>query len=606
MASSAPPIDDFLALAAGHQAMTIPGLLWRRHEQTPNAHALWELDATETWRPTSWAEFAKQVLAVASGLRRLGLRHGDRVGIMAPSSQTWDCFQVAIMAAGGVAVGLDPHGLDEHIQEIAQQCEFAGIVFGNARLESKLGPLSGSLRFRITLENDKDESFVTGASLLASGTDQERQDDALPDDLATIIFTSGTTGAPKGIAYTHRQICLAVSSILSGFPSIGEGSHLICWLPLSNLFQRMINFCGVARGAEIYYVPDPKEIMRLAPSAAPDLFIAVPRFYEKLYAGIQDNIRTKPAPLQALIHWATALGRRWATCERKGLSPEWSLRIGYRLADLLVLRKLRALLGPNLRFLVSGSAPMPLWLLEEFHAMGFLILEAYGLSENVIPVALNRPDAYRLGTVGRSLPGCEVTLAEDGELLVRGPGVLAGYYHESLSESPRRADGFLPSGDFASIDDQGYISLIGRKSDIFKTSTGRRIAPAGIECHLRQVSLADQVVVFGAGRAQLIAVISVAPDTWEKTPDLCTQLRSQLRHAVSPLPSYQQPGGFVALKRVMTIDGGELTANLKLRRRNIEAKYSAQIDRLYQLLAEKPGASFELLAEDGSLLYCSL
>ena len=232
----------------------------------------------------------------------------------------------------------------------------------------------------------------------------------------------------------------------------------------------------------------------------PDLFIGVPRFYEKLYAGVMTTIDKTPAWQKWLIALALRIGEHHANVLRSGEVPRWFESAWYRLADWLVLGRLRYVMGARLKYMVSGSAPLPSWLLERLQAMGLLVLEAYGLSENLIPVAANQPDAYRLGTVGRVMHGNELRLAEDGELWVRGPGVFGGYYGEESETGLFDADGYFATGDYASIDADGFITLTGRKSEVFKTSTGRRIAPGGIESILRTVPYIEQAAVFGAGR----------------------------------------------------------------------------------------------------------
>ena len=224
---------------------------------------------------------------------------------------------------------------------------------------------------------------------------------------------------------------------------------MACWLPLSNLFQRMLNFCAIARGAQIYYVRQPQEIMRHVVAIRPDVFIGVPRFYEKLHAGIVDQIEGMPAPRRRAALWGLRVGSRYRNDLRSGRGAGIALQLTHALADRLVLRRIRGAMGGNLRYMISGSAPMPRWLLERFEAIGWRVFEAYGLSENVIPVAANSPAAHRLGTVGRVMPGNEVRLAEDGELWVRGPGVCTGYLGDEAASPSTDADGYLATGDYA-------------------------------------------------------------------------------------------------------------------------------------------------------------
>lgn len=591
---------------------TVPGLLAIRSSRTPEATAQWQLSADGQWIPVTWRDYCAIVASVACGFRKLGLAHGERVGIMAASGKEWDYAQLGILAAGGVVIGLDPYGLDEHTQQIAKRCAFAGVVLSSPALLEKLGDEARrKLRFIVCIEPSDQAGIVALQSLIAESAGNETRNQewnqASADSVATVIFTSGTTGDPKGIEYSHRQMCSAAAAIMSAFPDLREGSRLACWLPLSNLFQRMINLCAINAGAQTFYVADPREIMRYAPDISPHVFIGVPRFYEKLYAGIQESLAKKKAWQRKLVQWAWQVGHRHARALRSRTSPGLSLKLQWALADRIVLRKLRRILGSNLRFMISGSAPMPVWLLEHFHAIGLPILEAYGLSENIIPVSLNRPENFRFGTVGCALPGCDVRLAEDGELLVRGSGVFAGYFGDSTDEARIDSEGYLSSGDFASIDADGFITLIGRKSEIFKTSTGRRVAPAKIESLLCQIPQVDYAAVFGAGRTLPTALLVVNEATWNGDHHhLCQRVRSEAAQALSALPPYLRPAGFAVTKQTFTIAGGELTANLKMRRQAIEKNFAAALTELCAHIDKAAGAPFETQSKDGLVLFFSL
>ncbi len=600
--SQAPAVDSALE-ASG---WTVPGMLLGRSRLTPDAVALWQISATGEWVGSSWNAYCQAVAAIGTGFRKLGLSSGDRVGIMAASCKEWDFAQLGTLAAGGVAVGLDPYGLDEHIREIGRRCDFVGLVLEHPSMLDRIdAALRQKLRFVVCLDADGAPGVVPLSALLAEVPADDRWNQAQADAPATVIFTSGTTGEPKGIEYSHRQMCLAASAILAAFPHVGEGSRLACWLPLSNLFQRMINLSAIGRGAQTFYVRDPREVMRFIQQIAPHLFIGVPRFYEKLHAGIRDTIAQQPAWQQRLVDWALRVGNRHASAARAGQGQGVGSRLAFALADRLVLGKLRGALGPNLRFMVSGSAPMPVWLLERFHAMGLPVLEAYGVSENIIPVSLNRPDCFRFGSVGRPAPGSEVRLAEDGELLVRGPGVFAGYLGEESAPGPLDANAYLATGDFARIDADGFITLVGRKSEIFKTSTGRRIAPTGIECWLQQVPQLEHAVVFGARRAQPVALLVVTEAEWRVGgPESFERLRRQLAEASAHLPAYQRPAGLMITAQALTIAGGELTANLKLRRQVVEAKHASALQELYAHIDAAQGARFEAWSTDRQVFYC--
>lgn len=583
---------------------TIPALLEARVQRSPEAVAHWTLDSMGRWQPTTWVEYRRAVSRLAAGLQHIGLSPGQHIGIMAPTSQTWEHLQMAILMSGGVVIGIDPHDLDENVNEIAKRAGLVGLVVQNPSCLKKISTqVRKNLKFIVgidgTAHDNKLEPFVQLKELQKA----KNQDSASSEnksrgsDPATIVFTSGTTGTPKGIMYTHKQVSLACRSILETFNDIKEGSNLVCWLPLSNLFQRMINFCAIVIGGSTYFVENPREIVKYLPSVNPHIFIGVPRFFEKLYSGIMDKVTQKPSWIQTLIGCALKVGDAYAGSLRQRKRPALLTWIFHMILDRLVLKRLRRVMGSNLKYMVSGSAPMPQWLLERFHAMGVLILEAYGISENIIPVAANRPDAVKFGTVGKPLPGNETALLDDGELLVKGPGIFSGYYNDESQKGSLTSDGYLATGDYAEIDNEGFITLTGRKSEIFKTSTGRRIAPVGIEDRIRRVSYIEHAVVFGAGKKFLVALLSVSCSLLfsrakglnltfgenEETipPALYDTIKQDVIREVAPLPKYQRPAGLLLTPHPFTVNGGELTGNLKLRRKNIEEKFKQEINELY-------------------------
>ena len=599
----------------GRTTWTVPGLLQARASIDPESPALWSRDDRAGWRSLSWRQGRDRAAAAARALRALGLRPGDRVGIIAPSSPQWDIAQFAAMGAGAVVIGLDPFDSDERLAQIAAHCGLSGLVAQREDLFERMGDIRRRLRFAVTFEPGSATGLSAFAGLAESveaGAEAD-WDQSTPDENALIVFTSGTTGEPKAIAYTHRQVCGAVASILQAFEDIGPGSRMICWLPLSNLFQRMINFCAVGRGAQTYYVADPRTVMQYAPEVAPHLFIGVPRFYEKLYAGIREAIAARPAWQRMLAQWAIAAGERRARAVRAGRTPRGFGAAEAALAERLVLRRIRDVLGGEIRFLISGSAPMPVWLLERLHAMGLPVLEAYGLSESIVPVAANRPQRFRFGTVGQPLAGSEVQIAEDGELLLRGPGVFRGYLDEPVASDRIDDRGYLASGDYARIDAGGFITLLGRKSEVFKTSTGRRIAPAGIESRLRRIPYVEHAVVFGANRPFLTAVLAVAEPALRHRlggrsidTNAAATVSADVRQASADLPPHERPGGVVLTTRAFTAAGGLVTTNLKVRRTAVQNAFAAHLEEIYLAAGTSSQAPVCLSRDDGAALLIAI
>ena len=569
-------------------ADTLPGLLAERAQRTPANPAQWALGQGGMWRATSWRGYFDAASHAAALLRTLGLKPGDRIGIMAPTSVEWDIVQMGALAAGATVVGIDAHEHDARLAEMLDMTHLTALVVSEEGMVSRLPRAARDrLRFVISLAPVTNAFGIIHWGTLMAGVlaGAEWANQATPAGQALIIFTSGTTGAPKAIAYTHRQVCLACSSILEAFSAFEAGSRLACWLPLSNLFQRMINFCAIARSGETYYITDPRDIMLHVPRIAPQVFVAVPRFYEKFYAGIQARMKSGPRWRRWLFDMAMNNARALCVTHRTGSRRSLLRRLAHTPLNALVLRRVRTVLGGQIRFLVSGSAPMPNWLLENFDALGMPVYEAYGLSENIVPISVNRPSAHRLGSVGKPLRHNEIRIAGDGELLVRGAGVFSGY----LGEPPaaRTAEGYFPTGDYAQQDADGFIILTGRKSDIFKTSTGRRIAPVGIETRIIQLPYVERAVVLGANRPFLIVIIWVASEQFAAEGGLqqaAVRIQADVCAAVAELPDYQQPAGLICSGRLPTIERSELTPNLKLRRKQIEANYTAEIEQIYNML----------------------
>lgn len=619
-AKAGKPASALPALTAvlGKPVDTVPALLQARAELSPQAQALWELHDSQGWQSMSWRQFRDAVESSARGLRALGLCHGDAVGIIAPSSARWDIAQFAAMSAGGVVVGLDPYDTDERLSSIAAQCHLKMVFASDEAALAKLGPACRrSLRFAVAFSPPLTTGVVAYSDLPGIGSAPSGGTKAMirADDAALIVFTSGTTGEPKGIVYTHAQVCSAVASILQAFPDISAGSRLACWLPLSNLFQRMINLCAVGRGTQVFYVEDPRTVMQHVQDIAPGLFIGVPRFYEKLYAGIREAIDARPAWQRSIVEWAIRVGDRHARAQREHTPVGLMGDLAAALADRFVLRKIRGVMGRDLRYLISGSAPMPMWLLERFHALGFLVLEAYGMSECIVPVTVNRPRSYKFGTVGQALAGSEVRLAADGELLIRGSGVFKGYLDDSARAGRFGADGFLASGDYASIDDDAFITLLGRKSEMIKTSTGRRIAPTAVESQLRQIPYVEHAVVFGSNRPFLIAVIAVAEATLRdrlggaasalESPATAAAVRADMAAVLSDLPAYLRPAGLVLTTHVFSVADGLITPNLKVRRGSVESSFGAWLDELHDAIGRGDARPLTLVRDGGAVVLLS-
>lgn len=582
--------------------MTIPEMLERRVRATPSSIAHYTASSSGDWKKTTWKEYFDRVCAFSSGFKAIGMKSGHCIGIMAGTSQTWEYIQMAVLMAGGVVVGIDPSETRENLSHMVRKSKLSGIFVQTINMLEKIDPdLISQLNYIVSIEDCSGGETCYQLSHMDISS-PINPTPVSPDDPATIIFTSGTTGEPKGIAYTHAQVFLACSAILEGFPDIDSRSHLPCWLPLSNLFQRIINFCAIEIGAATYFIENPRLMIELLPQVQPHLFIGVPRVFEKLYGAIEDQIAAKPFWQKKLIKIAVKAGDNHAVSQRTKTKSGFWKSILYLAMDKLVLKKVRAFLGNNIKYLISGSAPMPVWLLERYHALGILVLEAYGISENIIPNAMNIPGDYRFGTVGKPLPQNQTRLREDGELLVKGPGVFSGYYKDEVQKEVFTTDGYFPTGDFASFDQDGYLSITGRKSEVFKTSTGRKISPVSIESRLQQISYVEHAVLFGQGKKLLTALVTISPQGLAKrlqekeslaedfknllTRPALEMIAHDLFLAIEPLPDFKRPAGIFLTDYLLSVETKEITANLKLKRKNIGERFNPYIEQMHQYMEE--------------------
>ena len=568
---------------------TVSRLLEQRAAQTPDSVAFQREAEDGQWRPILWHDFAARVEAIARAMHASGLRKGDRLALIAPVSLEWELLHHAALAMGVVVVGLDAHDLPARIGAMAEQADITAFAVSDASVLSHIvaDRLAGCpLLLALGWNTDASQAECGwqrwAAFESSAATTQTRPAAPTADDTATIIFTSGTTGAPKGIAYRNGQVGLAIEAIRDAFSFVGSDSRLLCWLPLSSLFQRMVSLAGLCQGATTYLLADPRRVMQVVARVSPDIFVGVPRFYEKLYDGLLDSIAAMPPLQRKLVSLAWAIGRRRSLCIREGRPVQPWLDLLHTVAERSILRRMRRVMGTRLQCMVTGSAPLPKKLFEEFHALGWLVLEAYGLSENLLPMTMNRLDGFCFGSVGRPLPGNDIELSDNGTVKVRGPCLAAGYL-DGTEQLQIDGAGFYDTGDLGRFDAAGYLHLTGRVDDLIKTSTGRRIAPEGAEAQLRTVRGIDQAILIGSGQKLLVALCS-APG-FPHGIDSTKSIEDALRLLVTSISEHERPAGIAFIERPFNLESGELTPNLKMKRKGIERNHAALIQRLYAKIA---------------------
>jgi long-chain acyl-CoA synthetase len=420
------------------------------------------------------------------------------------------------------------------------------------------------------------------------------------NDVCTIIYTSGTTGEPKGVILTHKNILSNVNAALEAFP-ITKDDVFLSFLPLCHIFERMAGYyTAFASGCTVCYAENIDKVATNLVEVKPTILTSVPRLFERIYSRIMRNAESKSKNEQKIFLWSIEIGKQYAQLRKKGRIP-LSLAAKHKLADRLVFKKIRARTGGNLRFFISGGAALPRDLGEFFEAVGIQIIEGYGLTESSPVLAANRPDDYKFGTVGKPFPGVEIKIAPDGEILARGPNIMQGYFKKKKETEETIKDGWLHTGDMGVFDADGFLMITDRKKHLFKTSAGKYIAPTPIENVFLASKYIDQFVLIGDRRMFLSAL--VVPDfeavkeyadahkipykseeDLVKNDDIYKLLEEDMGKFQKKLANYERVRKFVLLERPFTIENGEITPSLKIKRKVVEEKYGGLIEQMYESL----------------------
>ena len=557
-------------------------------------------------RVLSTGAFFERTSHLASGLEKLGIGRGDRVMLLSDNRPEWHMADLAIVDLG--AVDTPVYGTLNSTQ-VAYQAKDSGAkaaIVENADQMAKFLEVKDQcpeLEHLIQIEGPTaagvlamDEVVESAAAGDAGDLFWQRAEKVKADDVLTLIYTSGTTGNPKGVTLTHDNL---VSNVLASSHRAPVGSSDLCleFLPLCHVFERMLGYLYMYRSANkaycsVYHIGDLISVIK------PTVFAGVPRFYEKVYDKIMDKVNHAPPVRRALFNWALGKGRDAYPKVIAGGTPGG---LGYGLADKLVLSKVREGLGGRVRFCVSGGAPLPSFVNEFFHSIGVRILEGYGLTETSPVIAVNgiKPDMTRIGTVGKAIREVEVKIAADGELCVKGPNVMTGYWNQpEKTAEVFDEDGFFLTGDIAEIDTDGFVKITDRKKDLIVTAGGKNVAPQPIENELKRSPLIDNVVLIGDRRPYIIALISPneeALESWAAAkgveyetieeltnhPDLVAGYAKMIADTNADLARYEQIKKHVVLPLMLSIEGGHLTPTLKVKRRVVEKDYSELVESLY-------------------------
>ena len=592
-------------------SVSVARLFYDRVAATPRAEAF--RFPTETgWASVTWAQTGDIVKTMAAGLLALGIQPEQRVGIACATRVEWLYADLAIMCAGAAATTVYPSTGGEDVAYILADSD-TRIIFAEddvqiAKLRAQRDHLPDLIRV-ITFDGQADGEWVLSlADLQALGAKHladhpSAVDEAVaavrPEHLATLIYTSGTTGRPKGVELTHRCWTYEGATVeATGILSTEDLQYL--WLPLSHSFGKVLEAVQLQIGFPTAVDGRIDKIVENLAVVRPTFMAGAPRIYEKVYAKVVQTVQEEGGIKFRLFTWAFGVGNQVSRAQLEGRSPSLAVQAQFALADRLVLSKIRERLGGRIRYLVSGSAALSKDVATWFHAAGLLVLEGYGLTETSAATCMVRPDDPAFGVVGPPFAGTEIKLAEDGEILVRGPGVMRGYHNlpESTAEV-LTADGWFATGDVGEIDEAGRVRITDRKKDLVKTSGGKYIAPQAIEVMFKAVCpLASQMIVHADRRNFATALVTLDPDAlaqWGKAqgltatdypslsgnPAVHAYVQSCVEELNGRLNRWETVKDFRILDHDLTVEGGELTPSLKVKRKVVETKYESLLDSMY-------------------------
>ena len=562
------------------------------------------------YRPISGREIYRRVGRLFHELRRAGIEPGDRCALLAENRWEWAVADFAMMTAGVVSVPVYPTLPTEQVHYLLEHSEARAIFVSTARqlekvqsIWDRLPALEGVILFDALDRDGADPRIAELGALIGEATlgDSEREEfesainSVWPEDLASIIYTSGTTGTPKGVMLSHGNF---YSNVRDTELSVDETDVALSFLPLCHVAERMADYKFFQEGATVAYAESIDAVAQNLLEVRPTIVVGVPRFFEKIHDKVYTAVGAAPLIRRKLFHWAIGVGKAAIPCLLEGRRLPAGLRLKHWIASRLVFQKLRARLGGRIRFFISGAAPLPLHVGEFFLALGVKICEAYGLTETSPVLSINHPEAIRPGTVGKVIPNVEVKIAEDGEILARGPNIMQGYYKMPELTAESMADGWFQTGDIGKFDSDEYLTITDRKKDLLKTSGGKYIAPQPIESQLKTSSYVTTAVVIAEGRKFPSALI--VPN-FEKLKQLAAErgiavaslaeltrhaairevLEREVESACAGMAPHERVKKIAILDEEFSIQKGEITPTMKVRRREVERIYADRIDEIY-------------------------
>ncbi len=576
-------------------------LAGRRHADRPALRH----KSGDRWVDVSYRELAEVVKEVALGLADFGIGRGDRVSVLSNTRPEWTYANFGILAVGAASVSIYQTNSPEECRYVLGHSESRAVFVEDAEQLAKVQVVQSelpNLELIVVMEPGGETGDAISLDDLRErgrGRDdsefEERATGVGPEDPCLYIYTSGTTGPPKGCILTHGNY-RADCDMVESRRFISQGEVLYLFLPLAHAFAIVLQFVAIDLGATIaYWEKDPLKIVPNLSEVKPAVFPSVPRIFEKIYAQATAKIAEVGGYKEKVFWWSIGVGRRVHELDQRGRRPDPLLKGKYALADRQVLSKVRGLFGGELRQAVTGAAPIAREILEFFFACGVPVLEGYGMTENSTVATVNTLDDYRLGSVGKPLPGVEVKIAEDGEILLRGANIFQGYYKDEEATAEALVDGWLHTGDLGYLDDDGFLFISGRKKDLLITAGGKNITPANLENGLKQSRWISQAVVVGDRRPYLAALVTLDP---EEAPAFAEQhgiaveelpgseaMRAEIQRTVDAVNAgvgrVEQIKRFTVLPHDLTQETGELTPSMKVKRNVVSQKYERDIEALY-------------------------
>ncbi len=592
--------------ATGVGSRTIADLLplaARRHG-TQDA-VLYKEPGSQAWESKTFAEVGEIVERLSLGLMALGIEKGDKVSILSNTRPEWSYYDFAALAAGATVVPIYQTNSPEECRYVLENSDAKAVVVEDSEQLDKIREIRDACPKleHVILISGSSEDTISTDELIERGAEldpsewEARWSSVTPDDICTFIYTSGTTGPPKGCVISHGNYRAMIDMALS--QSVLESSRVTyLYLPLAHSFALLIELLSFEVGGVLaYWERDPLKILPNLAEVRPHYFPSVPRIFEKIYTAATSKAE-KAGGLQKLVFdWAVGVGRRVRELERQGRSPWPPLRLQHQVADRLVLSQIRALFGGRIIQAVTGAAPINPEILRFFDAAGVLVVEGWGMTETSTAATISTAEEFKFGTIGKPFPGCEVKIADDGEILVRGPNIFQGYYKNEEATRETLVDGWLHTGDLGEIDPEGFIKITGRKKDIIITAGGKNITPANIEAEIKQHPLVSQCVLIGDRRPYLTALVTLDPEEAAKfgpehdlsddpealasDPLVRQTIEEHIEKINRKFARVEQVKKFEILPRDLSQEGGELTPTMKVKRAIVAKKYEPQIEALY-------------------------